>query len=131
MATDDRAAEIANLNQQLSDMSARLEEYVATLNTRDQELASAREALQEHDRQAKLAAVREMFAKAGKEFSEEAAGPFLELSTPALEAMASLIQTPKLPKDLTRDLAAGDPEADTSKLTNIPSPNEIYAARRA
>jgi hypothetical protein len=105
-------ARIADLQSQLSSAMAELAAEKAAKEAIEGELNAVKAA-------AKLASVKALFAELGKDFTDEAAAPFLALPDSALMLMSAEFKslTPKLDPALTQQIAtAGATGPDILKL---------------
>lgn len=86
------------------------------------QLAALQAAQAEADKAARMGAVRAMFADLGREYTDEAAAPYMALSVQAITQLGADLKAmqPKLPDGLkTATFAAGTPGASPNPLTDF------------
>lgn len=119
----DLAGQVAALSAQIADLTTQLQAATARAE-------SAESALAETQRQTRLAAVRDLFAAVGREFSDEAAAPYLGMPADVFAVVAADLKATRpaktVPAHLFQERATGEPGQAPALL----SASEIYAKRR-
>lgn len=116
------APDTAALEARIAELTAAAEAATARAEAAESALAAERQAI-------RLAAVRDLFAALGREFSETAAAPYLTMSSEVFAAVASDLKAarPAPPAHLFREQATGEPSPEPVVKLNAA---DIYAARR-
>ena len=119
-------AELADLQTQVDDLTAKLAAAEAKAVTAEAQLAADRAA-------ARKLAVEQMFADIGREWTDANAAPYLEMSADAFAVVAADVRSrkPAPPDNLFQETATGTPGEDSTPPAAKLSAVGIYNKRRS
>ncbi len=94
--------DLEELKNQVTELKASLESKQSELEAAQNEAEAAKAELEKHRQEQRMSAVKELFSATGKEFTEEAAKPYLEMTDEMFSAVANDIKAakPELPESL-------------------------------
>jgi len=99
---EDSNMELEELKQQINDLKASLEQAQNEAKAAAERAEKAEQELATMRRKARLSAVKDLFSALGREFSEEAAKPYMEMSDEMFAAVARDMKAakPRVPENL-------------------------------
>ena len=121
---------IEELQSQIAQLSAQVKTSADEIKAANDRADSAEQALAKHKRDARLSAVKGVFAGLGRPIEEKDAEVYLSLPDAAWDRVAADLSKPKptnAPDHLFSEQATGDPSEPAAKPLNF---SAIYSARR-
>ena len=121
---------IEELQSQIAQLSAQVKTSADEIKAANDRADSAEQALAKHKRDARLSAVKGVFASLGRPIEEKDAEAYLSLSEEAwtrISADLSKAKPAKTPDHLFSEQATGEPDEPAAKPLNF---SAIYNARR-
>lgn len=110
-----KQVELEALRKQNTELSAKVAELTTDRDGLRKELEAARKELDEIKRKAREEKVKALFSAIGVEYTDEAASPYLEMSSKAFEAVSAHMKAakPKGADNLSEEMLAGDEDASS------------------
>ncbi len=116
---EDNTMELEELKQQIAELKASLEQAQAEAKAATERAESAEGALEAARREQRMSAVKALFSDLGREFSDEAAKPYMGMSDETFAAVASDMRAakPKAPENLFHAEATdGEPQQGNADM---------------
>lgn len=117
----------------VEELQAQVNELKASIDAITARAETAEQALETQRTEARMSAVKALFSDTGREYSEEAGKPYMEMSETTFAAVSADLRKakPAAPEHLFRSHADnGTDHEDKSKKFSM-KPSDIYAQRRA